>query len=257
MLTSPTKHLSPMNGPVGSTRSFESSTSSSTRAISRRQAERAARLELAHDAEWLAALLVSWLPEEPEPLGLLALIRMHLARWAARVDGAGQLVLLEHQDRLLWNRRQINEASELLERAGRLRKPGAYQVEAAIQAVHCEASSWIETDWSQLFELYSMLAAHDASPTILLSRAIVLGQIEGPEAALLELETLRPALSSYHLFHASRAVLLDRLGRAAEAREANQRALKLTSNVAERALIEQRLDDLSCSSAEDAPGAGW
>jgi len=219
--------------------------------------ERAERLELAHDAEWLAALLVSWLPEEPEPLGLLALIRMHLARWAARMDDDSQLVLLEHQDRAVWNRRQIDEATELLERAGRLRKPGAYQVEAAIQAVHCEAESWKETDWFQLLQLYSMLAAHDASPTILLSRAIVLGQLHGPEAALHELEALRPALSNYHLFHASRAVLLERLGRTSEAMEANHSALTRTSNVAERALIEERLGDLGARDADGAPTERW
>jgi predicted RNA polymerase sigma factor len=203
----------------------------------------AARRELAHDAEWLTALLVGWLPEEPEALGLQALLQLHLARWSARLDAAGHIVLLQDQDRSIWDQRQIGSATAIIERAGRLRRPGPYQIEAAIQAVHCEASKWDDTDWIQLLQLYSLLAAYDGSPVVLLNRAIVIGQIEGPEAALIEVDELENPLGRYYLFHATRASFLGQCGRADEARRANQEALLYTTNVAERAMLIERLAD--------------
>jgi RNA polymerase sigma-70 factor (ECF subfamily) len=205
----------------------------------------AARLELAHDAEWLSALLVGWLPEEPEALGLQALLQLHLARWSARLDSNGHIVLLQDQDRSMWDEPKIEAATALIERAGRIRRPGPYQIEAAIQAVHCEASKWDATDWTQLLQLYSLLAAYDESPVVLLNRAIVLGQIKGPEAALIEVDALEGSLGRYYLFHATRASFLDQSGKTAEARNANQEALRYTTNVAERAMLIDRLADLA------------
>lgn len=199
------------------------------------------RHDLARDAEWLAGLMVRLLPDEPEPLGLLALIRLHLARWPARLDGTGRLVLLQHQDRSLWDRRAIAEAVRVIQRAAALGRPGPYQLEAAIAAVHCEASTWEETDWPQLLGLYTMLAALDRSPVVRLNRAIVLRHLAGSAEALAEVDRLRGSLDRYHLFHATRAALLRDLGREPEADIADRKALELTANPAEQALIEERL----------------
>lgn len=199
------------------------------------------RRELGHDAEWLTTLLVRWVPDEPEALGLQALLQLHLARWSARLDAAGHIVLLQDQDRSMWDQRQIGSATAIIERAGRLRRPGPYQIEAAIQAVHCEASKWDDTDWTQLLQLYSLLAAYDRSPIVLLNRAIVIGQIKGPEAALLEVDELEGSLGRYYLFHATRASFLDQSGKTAQARQANQEAHRYTTNVAERAMLIDRL----------------
>ncbi len=201
----------------------------------------AVRRELVDDAEWLAGMLVSWLPEEPEPLGLLGLIRLHLARWDARVDANGDLVLLADQDRSRWDRARIESGVELLARASALGRLGPFQVEAAIAAVHAEAPSWESTDWVQLLQLYSLLDALDPSPIVRLNKAVVLAEVAGPAAALAELELVAGSLDQYHLFHATRAELLRRLGRNAEAREADERALEGTTNVAERVLLEERL----------------
>jgi RNA polymerase sigma factor (sigma-70 family) len=204
--------------------------------------DKAVRRELADDAEWLAAMLVRWLPDEPEPLALLALIRLHLARWAARVDPHGLLVLLADQDRTSWDRARIDGAVVLLARAAAQRRVGPYQIEAAIAAVHAEAPSWQDTDWPQLLELYRLLEAVDPSPVVRLNKAIVVAEIEGPAAALASVEILGDQLDRYHLFHATRAVLLRRLGRDGEARDADTRALRGTANRGERALLEQRLN---------------
>ncbi len=199
------------------------------------------RRELVDDAEWLAALLAAALPGEPEPLGLLALIRLHSARWAARLDAGGRMVLLADQDRSLWDRSRIAGAVALLERAAAMGRPGPYQIEAAIAAVHCEAPTWEQTDWPQLLELYSLLSSVDPSPVVRLNRAVVIGRLEGPAAALAEIDGLVPELSRYHLLHATRASLLRELGRAAEAQQADHLALTLTSNPAEQRLLTDRL----------------
>ena len=199
------------------------------------------RGDLVRDAEWLARLLTRLLPDEPEPLALLALIRLHLARWPARLDAQGRLVLLEHQDRRLWDRRAIEEAVRVLRRAAALRRPGPYQVEAAIAAVHCEAPTWEETDWPQVLALYTMLSALDPSPVVRLNRAVAVWHAEGPEKALAEVDRLGGVLERYHLLHATRAALLRALGREREAATADARALELTTNRGERALLEERL----------------
>ena len=202
------------------------------------------RRDLARDAEWLAGLLVQMLPGEPEPLGLLALIRLHLARWPARLDAGGHLVLLEHQDRSLWDRRAIAGAISLIERAAALQRLDRYQIEAMIAALHCEASSWAETDWPQISLLYRLLAEIDHSPVVALSRAIVRRYTDGPAAALADVDELSEPLRGYHLFHATRAALLRDLDDYDAAALEDAAALALTKNAGERVLLEERLTDV-------------
>jgi RNA polymerase sigma factor (sigma-70 family) len=203
---------------------------------------RAARRDLAEDAEWLASLLERLLPDEPEVLGLQALMRLHLARAAARFDAAGRLVLLQDQDRSSWDRRLIGEGIALVRRAEQLARPaGAYRLQAMIAAAHAMAPSFEATDWPHIVRLYDGLLALAPSPVIRLNRAIALGRVAGPEAALAEVEALRDALDRYHLLHATRAELLRALGRGDEARAADARALTLTENPAERELLARRL----------------
>ena len=199
------------------------------------------RRDLAEDAEWLAALLTRLMPTEPEPLGLLALIRIHLARAAARFDAAGNLVLFEDQDRSLWDGPVIADAIRLLERAGGLARPGPYQVQAAIAALYAEAPSTEQTDWVQALQLYDLLVRLDGSPVVRLNRAIALEKVAGAEEALAAIDELEPVLGEYHLFWATRGRLLEQLGRRAAAAVAYRTALGLTANPAERALLERRL----------------
>jgi len=199
------------------------------------------RRDLTDDAEWLAALLASLMPAEPEVLGLLALIRLHRARAATRFDAEGRLVLLRHQDRARWNKAEIAAAADLVVRAARLRRPGPYQIQAAIVACHAEAASWASTDWLQILLLYDALLRQQPSPVIRLHRAVAVGQVLGPQAALDETDDLAGDLDRYHIYHATRAEFLRQLGRGYEARQADERALGLTANPAERALLEQRL----------------
>jgi RNA polymerase sigma-70 factor (ECF subfamily) len=199
------------------------------------------RRDLARDAEWLASLLSNLLPNEPEPQGLLALIRLHLARWPARLNANGEFVLLQDQDRSLWDRRQITDALHLLERAAQRGRPGRFQIEAAIAGVHCEAPTWSATNWRQLLEFYALLTELDPSPVVALNRAIAVRYVHGPIQALDEVDRLAETLDRYHLFHATRAALLQDLGRDAEAIAAEARALELTNNPAERSLLAQRL----------------
>ena len=201
----------------------------------------AVRRDLAEDAEWLTALLACLLSNQPEVVGLLVLIRLHRARDRARFGQDGRLVLLQHQDRSLWDRAVIADAISLLEHASRMGRPGPYQVQAAILACHAEAPSWEATDWAQILALYDVLARFDPSPVIALNRAIALRYVAGPATALATVDTLTAALDRYHLFHATRAELLRALGRVAEAREANLRAIALTANPAERMLLQQRI----------------
>jgi len=211
------------------------------------------RRDLARDAEWLATLLMRLMPHEPEVIGLLALIRLHLARWPARLDSQGRLLLLESQDRALWNRRAIADAVRLIERATALARPGPYQIEASIAALHCEAATWAQTDWPQILALYSLLTAIDSSPIVRLNRAIALRYVAGAEAALYEVDSLARYLNRYHLFHATRAALLRELGRPAEADCAEVEGIGLTKNMAERALMAERLADGGDGRAE--PGS--
>ena len=202
---------------------------------------RASRRDLAEDAAWLAGLMVRLMPEEPEALGLLALMRFHLARVETRFDESGGLTLLQDQDRSRWDRERIASGISLLKRAAVLRRPGPYQLQAAIAACHAEAPSWQHTDWRQIIALYDSLLALTPSPVVQLNRAIARRYLDGAESALDEVAALADPLDNYYLFHATRAELLRDLGRDAEARRALIRALSLTENPAERALLEHRL----------------
>lgn len=198
--------------------------------------------DLVDDAEWLARLLHELMPTEPEVAGLLALIRLHRAREDARFDPAGALVLLAHQDRARWDRAAIADAVALLERAARRGRPGPYQLQAAIVACHAEAGTFRDTDWEQIVLLYDMLIDLEPSPVTRLQRAIALRYTAGPHAALAELDDLCDTLDGYHLFHATRAELLRATGYPYQARQADARALELTANPAEQALLRQRIE---------------
>ena len=201
----------------------------------------ATRRDLAEDALWLAGLMASLMPDQPEALGLVVLMRLHLARAAARFDASGEMVLLPDQDRSLWDHDAIGEATQMLGRAAAMDAPGPYQLQAAIAAVHSEARSWRETDWGQIVALYDALLRFSDSPVIRLNRAVAVSHRSGPQIALGEVNDLAMALDGYYLFHATRAELLDELGETAVARDARLRALELSQNPAERALLERKL----------------
>ncbi|HEY0755200.1 MAG TPA: DUF6596 domain-containing protein [Ktedonobacteraceae bacterium] len=200
-----------------------------------------ARRELAEDAAWLATLVVQLMPGEPEPLGLLALMRLHLARSRARFTDAGELVLLRDQGRELWDRSMIAEAVILIEQAAARQRPGPYQLQAALVACHAESESWAATDWRQIVLLYDLLLQLTPSPVVYLNRAVALRQVLGPEAALAEVNALAQDLDHYHLFHAVRSELLLELSERQQARASALRALELTQNSAEQSLLTRRL----------------
>ncbi|TDB74022.1 RNA polymerase sigma factor [Actinomadura sp. KC216] len=205
--------------------------------------------DLADDAEWLTGQLAWLLPKQPEVLGLLALIRLHQARTDARFTADGRLVPLRDQDRRLWDREAITEAVRLIERAAALRRPGPYQLQAAIVACHAEAPTWADTDWPQIVILYDMLLALSPSPVHWLHRAIALhhhpGPRGGPRNALTALDALSPAdrktLEHYPLYHATRAELLRALDEPEAAQAADRKALSLTTNPAQQTILEERL----------------
>ncbi|MGH7763775.1 MAG: RNA polymerase sigma factor [Candidatus Dormibacteraceae bacterium] len=199
------------------------------------------RRDIAEDALWLSTLVSQLMPDQPEALGLLALMRLSLARSPARFDGSGDMVLLPDQDRSLWDHEAIAAAIELLERAGAMRQSGPYQLQAAIAAVHSEAGSWDETDWHQIVLLYDALLRLAETPVVRLNRAVALSHFAGPEGALGEINDLAMSLGGYHLVHATRGELLDQVGEKALAREARLRALELCQNPAERRLLEKKL----------------
>jgi predicted RNA polymerase sigma factor len=196
--------------------------------------------DLAADAVWLAGVVATALPEEAEAWGLAALLTIQHARSRARFAD-GDLVLLRDQDRRVWDAAAIAEGERLIEHAASLRRPGPYQLQAAIAAVHATSPSWAETDWLQISLLYDELARHDPSPVVRLNQTVAHAHVAGPQQALARLETLAGPLAGYHLFHATRAQLLTDLGRDDEAAEANRRALELTTNDAERRLLTTRL----------------
>jgi RNA polymerase sigma factor (sigma-70 family) len=208
---------------------------------------------LVDDAEWLATLLDQQMPGEPEIAGLLALIRLHRARASARFDLNGGLVLLRDQDRSQWDREAIANATQLLARAARQGRPGPYQLQAAIVACHAEAERWEETDWEQIVLLYDMLLHLAPSPVTRLHRAIALRYTVGARAAMSEVDALAGALDDYYLFHATRADLLRQLGDPDEARAADGRALALTTNPAERAVLQERIEIPCRLSGEHGP----
>jgi RNA polymerase sigma factor (sigma-70 family) len=200
-----------------------------------------ARRDLAAQAIALTRTLHRLMPREPEVLGLLALLLLHESRAAARFDGWGRLIRLADQDRRLWDSELAAEATSLLDRAIALRGPGPYQVQAAIAALHAQAPGYEQTDWLQIRLLYDRLQALAPSPVVLLNRAVATRYAVGPEAALAEIEPLAAELDGYRLFHALRAGLLNRLGRATEAESASERALALAVNPAERELLTRGL----------------
>lgn len=199
------------------------------------------RRELAEDAAWLTDLLYGWYPTEPEVMGLLALMRLHLARSTARFGPSGEFVRLRRQDRSLWDRSMIAEAVALLERAATYHRVGPYQLQAAIVACHAEAPTWEATDWIQILVLYDLLLQVQPSPVVRLNRAVALRHVVGAESALQVVEALANDLSGYHLFHAIRGALLQELGHTEPARDALRQAHALTRNSAERSLLAGEL----------------
>ena len=199
------------------------------------------RRDLAEDALWLSRLLDSLMPGQPEVLGLIALMRLNLARSAARFDASGELILLADQDRALWDREQIADGVAVLQRAAEMGRPGPYQLQAAIAAVHAESRAWEATDWRQIVLLYDALVTFNDTPVVRLNRAVALSHLAGPEVALGEVNDLSMALADYHLFHSTRAELLDQMGEEELARQARLRALELVTNPAERALLQRKL----------------
>ncbi len=206
----------------------------------------ATRHDLAAEAIRLGRLLVELVPE-PEAQGLLALMLLHDARRLARTSSGGDLVLLDDQDRALWDRRQIAEGAELVERALRSRAFGPYTLQAAIAAVHAEARDAAATDWAEIVGLYDVLARATPSPVVELNRATAIAMRDGPEAGLALVDGLlaRGELAGYHLAHAVRADLCRRLGRDADARAEYERALALARQEPERRFLASRLSQLA------------
>ena len=201
--------------------------------------DEAVRTDLCAEAIRLARRLVELMPDEAEARGLLALMLLAESRRPARTDDGGTLVLLGDQDRSLWDRQLIAEGQEIVRWCLRRNDPGPFQVQAAIAAVHSDAATAEDTDWSQIVQLYDHLLLLAPSAVVALNRAIAVAELDGPDVALGLVDRL--GLDDYHLFHATRGVLLDRLGRADEATAAHARALELTDNPAERALLSSRL----------------
>jgi RNA polymerase sigma-70 factor (ECF subfamily) len=189
------------------------------------------------------------MPDEPEAIGLLALMLLHDARRAARVDASGDLVLLDAQDRSLWSTDTIHEAAEMLERSLRRGQPGPYQVQASIAACHATASDAADTDWIEIAGLYAELVKMTTSPVVELNRAVAVAMAYGPEAGLAIIDAIEAsgALQEYHLLPATRADLLRRLDRWDEAAAAYRDAHALASTDAERRYLSRRLDDVTRS----------
>src|SRR5882672_8670390 len=211
--------------------------------------ERLVRHELCDQAIRLGRMLVELLPARAESKGLLALMLLHDARRATRLDGTGDIVLLEDQDRARWDRAQIDEGAALVEAALREggRPPGSYALQAAIAAVHAQAPTAAATDWAQIAALYGVLARVHPTPVVELNRAVAVAMSSGIERGLALVDDLerRGELAGYHLLPVARAELLRRLGRHAEAAESYRRALELVSNDAERRYLERRLREVA------------
>ncbi len=204
------------------------------------------RLDLASEAIRLGRLLVEMLPDT-EAIGLLALMLLHDSRRAARASPDGELIVLEEQDRSLWNREQIVEGSALVERALSTRRFGPYSLQAAIAALHCDAASAGETDWNEIVYLYDLLLRIEPTPIVELNRAVAVAMRDGPAVGLALVDDLlaKGELAGYRLAHAARADLCRRLGRRAEARAAYERALALTQLEPERQFLQRRLAELA------------
>jgi RNA polymerase sigma-70 factor, ECF subfamily len=203
------------------------------------------RADLCEEAVWLARVVDRLIPEQPEVLGLLALMLLQHSRRTARVDVAGDLVLLEDQDRSRWDHDMIDEGLATLDRAIVLSDGGPYQLQAAIAALHARAPRPEDTDWPQIAALYTALTTRSPSPVVRLNRAVAIAMADGPAAGLPLVDELADELADYHLFHATRADLLRRLDRHREAAGAYRRALELATNPAERRFLERRIEGVS------------
>jgi RNA polymerase sigma-70 factor (ECF subfamily) len=216
---------------------------------SARADETATRGTLAEEGIWLVRLLLRVFPQEPEVMGLAALMMLQQSRAAARFDDKGGIILLEEQDRSLWDDKRIAEGLALIDKAMRHRRPGPYQVQAAIAALHARAKRAQDTDWAQIDLLYANLERLEPSPVVTLNRAVAVNKVRGPAAALEMIEPLSAKLSSYFYFHGVKGALLQQLDRRAEARTAFDRAIALANTPAEAAHIRQHLDHLDKESA--------
>jgi RNA polymerase sigma-70 factor (ECF subfamily) len=205
------------------------------------------RRDLCAEAIRLGRLLAELMPDEPEALGLLSLMVLQDSRRAARLDSAGELVTLEEQDRHLWHAQGIEEACKLLDRAVGLRRPGPYQLQAAIAACHAQAATAADTDWEEIAALYDRLSELAPTPVVLLNRAVAVAMVDGPAAGLALVDELERtgALSDYYLLPATRADLLRRTERDSEAIVAYRRALELVPTDAERRFLRRRLSEVS------------
>jgi RNA polymerase sigma-70 factor (ECF subfamily) len=214
-----------------------------------------ARAPLCEEAIRLARLLLRLFQAEPEIMGLTALMLLQHSRAAARLDQDGAIVLLADQDRSLWNRTMINEGLALIDKAVRHRRPGAYQVQAAIAALHVRAPTAADTDWAGIDLLYATLEVLTPSPVVTLNRAVAVSKAHGPEAALAMIEPLEAPLSGYFYFFGVRGALLREVGRIEEARVAFGRAIALANTAAEAAHIRMHLDQLSAEAGARRDGA--
>ena len=205
------------------------------------------RVDLSAEALRLCRTVVALMPDEPEALGLLALMLLQDSRRDARVDNSGDLVPLEEQDRTRWDRQAIEEGLSFLEAASRRQRPGPYQVQAAIASCHATADQPSATDWARIARLYATLAEMATSAVVELNRAVAVGMAEGPRAGLelVDKLTTSGALRGYHLLPATRADLLRRLGRRPEAADSYREALALVTTGAERRYLERRLAEVS------------
>jgi RNA polymerase sigma-70 factor (ECF subfamily) len=207
--------------------------------------DRLVRDELCIEAIRLGRLLAELMPDEPEVLGLLALMLLIDSRRATRTGPGGELVRLAEQDRGRWDRELITEGQRIVRRCLRRNQPGPYQIQAAINAVHSDAPVAADTDWRQIVALYSQLLAVAPTPVVELNRAVAVAEVDGPAAGLALLENLESlGLEKYHLFHATRADLLRRLGRGPDAAAAYDEAIALVANGAERAFLERRREEV-------------
>jgi RNA polymerase sigma-70 factor (ECF subfamily) len=204
--------------------------------------DRVVREDLCAEAIRLSRLLAELMPDEPEVMGLLALMLLIESRQATRTTPDGDLVLLAEQDRSRWDRGLIAEGQAIVRQCLRRNQPGPYQIQAAINAVHSDAPSAAATDWRQIRELYDQLQALSPNPVVALNRAVAVAEVDGPDAALTLVDRLE--LDDYHLYHAIRADLLRRMGRDAEAAHAYEAAIVRTDNAAERNLLQHRLQAL-------------
>lgn len=213
-------------------------------------AEHGARAPLCEEAMRLARLLLRLFPAEPEIMGLAALLLLQHARAPARFDAAGAVVLLEDQDRRLWNRRLIVEGLALIDKALRHRRPGPYQAQAAIAALHARADTASDTDWAGIAQLYGALERMQPSPVVTLNRAVAVSKVQGAAEALALIEPLAPKLGGYFYFHGARGAFLLELGRPEDARVAFDRAISLANTPAEAAFIRNRIDQLKGGGAK-------